>query len=136
MVMAHRYIMNFPNGMVCHTCDTPACVNPDHLYVGNQEQNMLDRSTRNRQAKGEANGGGQKLTEQDVIEIRSKWNTQRGTRQRLAEEYGVNPTMIINIVEGKRWTHLIGIEMNKEYCDASEKRIAAADGLHNSTTSG
>jgi len=50
----HRimYMLSYgeiPNGMfVCHTCDVPECVNPDHLFLGTQKQNMEDRSNKGR----------------------------------------------------------------------------------------
>lgn len=54
MVRAHRvawtlYRGAIPDGMhILHRCDTPPCVNPDHLYLGTHQQNMKDRSSRGR----------------------------------------------------------------------------------------
>lgn len=51
---AHRVSWEMRNGpipdgmVVCHTCDTPACVNPDHLFIGTQQDNMRDCSRKNR----------------------------------------------------------------------------------------
>lgn len=53
--LAHRVSLflnvgKFPTKFVLHRCDTPCCVNPEHLYEGTQLDNMRDRSTRGRMA--------------------------------------------------------------------------------------
>ena len=61
-VPAHRfsyttYRGDIPKGMlVLHTCDVPTCVNPDHLFLGTQDDNMRDKVNKGRQAKGEKQG--------------------------------------------------------------------------------
>lgn len=73
--MAHResyrrYIGPIPDGLfVCHKCDTPACINPSHLFVGTQLDNQRDRASKGR-SRGEWNGRSH-LTEEQVLEIRS-----------------------------------------------------------------
>lgn len=54
-----------PGLFVCHKCDTPACCNPAHLFVGTQKQNMQDMF-----AKGRHDGHGQKLSDEAVRHIR------------------------------------------------------------------
>lgn len=69
--LAHRFswVIHFgpiPKGMqVLHTCDTPACVRPDHLFVGTQQDNMNDMATKSR-----GNGGGKKLSMHQASRIR------------------------------------------------------------------
>ena len=61
-VIAHRlayqaFIGPIPPGLcVLHYCDTPACVNPNHLYVGTHADNVKDKVRKGRQAKGERHG--------------------------------------------------------------------------------
>jgi len=102
-ILAHRFsfVLHFgfiPPGMdVCHKCDTPACVNPDHLFLGTHAQNMADRNRKGRQAKGERVGNA-KLTDVQREEIRSRVSSGEDYRA-IAPEYGVT-TETIRYVTG------------------------------------
>ncbi len=91
-----------PEGhVVRHMCHNPACVNPAHLVVGTQAQNVQDRQDAGRQARGEANGRS-KLTAHQVCDIRKA--ALAGTSQRsLARSHGVDPTTIRDILTGRIW---------------------------------
>lgn len=94
-----------PNDQVLHTCDNPACQNPEHFFIGTQKNNMQDKASKGRQAKGVENGGA-RLTEQDVLEVR-RFYAQGGVSYRdLAKVYGVGIAQISNIVNRKRWAHI------------------------------
>jgi len=87
---------------VLHSCDNPLCCNPEHLRLGNHLDNMRDRSSRGRQARGTGIPQA-KLTEQDVREIRQI----RGMSQRaIADQYGVCQAAINGIVNGTSWRHI------------------------------
>lgn len=98
---------DYPDCCVLHTCDNPACVNPQHLYLGTQKDNARDRQVRGRNNafkngfKGEANGAS-KLTELQVKEI---LKDQR-THATIAVNYGVSRQQISDIKAGKRWAYL------------------------------
>lgn len=109
MRTAHRvsyqlYKGTIPEGLwVLHTCDNRACVNPEHLYLGDREQNVKDMLDRGRLAdtSGE-NNGRSKLTVVDVDEIRYLYG-KMFTCQELASLYGVSPQMISRIGRGEAW---------------------------------
>ena len=109
-VRAHRLAYELlrgpiPAGMViCHHCDTPACVNPDHLFIGTMADNIRDRDEKGRRVppRGEANGFA-KLREGEILEIRSRYVPYRVSLTNLAREYGVHHSTIHDIVRGVTW---------------------------------
>ena len=111
---AHRVVYRLvcgeiPPGMcVCHRCDTPACCNPDHLFLGTILDNMMDKIAKGRQgqtgARGEKNGSA-KLKEEDVRSIR-KLYADGETKMGIAARFGVDSRVVFDIVNGKKWTHV------------------------------
>lgn len=105
-ISAHRYSYQLkykiiPADMwVCHTCDNPPCVNPDHLFLGNVQDNVNDCVAKNRHARGENNFNA-KLTNQDVISIRERCNIDQ-----LAKEFDVSRRSILDIIDLKTWKHV------------------------------
>ena len=96
-----------PDGMeVCHKCDNPCCVNPDHLFVGTRQDNIDDRERkgRNNPPKGTTNAKA-KLTEEKVMQIRAK-RLQGVSFEKLAKEYGVCKKTVQDAVSGKNWAYL------------------------------
>lgn len=112
--MAHRisWEMHFdpiPVGLiVCHKCDTPKCVRPDHLFVGTVKDNAQDmvRKGRHGDTSGTKNVSA-KLTDEQVIEIRQKYASNQYTLKALSYENRVSLSLIHNIVSGKAWKHLL-----------------------------
>ena len=89
-----------PDGLwVLHRCDNPGCVNPDHLFLGTHEDNMADRSAKDRHFHGETHPMA-KLTDVDVRQIRS---TTGVTQREIAEQFGVNRSVICRIRNGSLW---------------------------------
>ena len=93
-----------PGGMnVLHHCDNPICVNPKHLFLGTQADNVHDMQAKGRKADlhGEHNGRA-RLTEQGVHKIREM--IKRGiTQVAIAKEYNVTSREINNINTGVSW---------------------------------
>jgi len=86
---------------VCHTCDNTLCVNPQHLFLGTHQDNMDDRNSKGRSARGEQNGDS-RLTEDQVRDIRS--STLRTGE--LVKKYKVSKVTILKIKQRKSWKHI------------------------------
>lgn len=109
-----------PGLFVCHHCDVPACVNPDHLFLGTALDNKRDEIRKGRQAPPEVKrhlgveNGRAKLSENDVRELRAafanlprgKRYVRRGSLAALAKRYGLVPDAVREIGAGRRWSHL------------------------------
>jgi hypothetical protein len=109
MRLAHRvawinHYGDIPDGLcVCHKCDTPACVNPSHLFLGTQGENINDSASKGRLfvPRGETNGSA-KLTEKDVLSIRADNRIQK----EIAADHGVSPSIVGHIKTRRRWGHI------------------------------
>lgn len=89
---------------VCHRCDNPRCVNPNHLFLGTHRDNMDDAVAKHRMAHG-SNHCCAKLSEQDVVEIRALRHD--GVAQRtIARMFGVTHSAIEKIDNGQNWKHV------------------------------
>jgi len=108
--IASRVIWEHLNGtipiglQVCHSCDNPNCVRPDHLYLGTNEVNQQDSKVKGRTCRGKSKPFA-KLSEDDVRTIWEKHLQGFGTRT-LSKAYGVNRKTIHDIFKGRAWTHI------------------------------
>jgi hypothetical protein len=107
-VRVHRAAYQIFNGkiphgmMVCHSCDTPGCVNPEHLFVGTALDNKTDSVSKRRHVHGTAVYWKAKLTEFEVLAIIE----DARHRAVIADSYGVTPETIDAIRKRKIWKHL------------------------------
>lgn len=107
---AHRYSWELANGPipegmgVLHKCDTPACVNPDHLFLGSHKENMRDAYAKRRHAHGDR-ATRRKLSEADVADILRNPPTtgKHGNVKEYAARYRVNPGAIHAILKRRYW---------------------------------
>lgn len=112
-VRVHRYSWTIsfgpiPNGLkVCHKCDNPICVRPEHLFLGTDADNARDKVSKGRQSclKGEANPDAV-LTDAQVISIRLQYTGAWGQQTALAKKYNVSQHTIWRVVKGKSWKHI------------------------------
>lgn len=98
---------DIPEGMfVCHRCDTPACVRPDHLFLGTREENVADMVAKGRQFLGRRKHAtpNAKVNADDVVRIRSLPAPVdvRG----VALQYGVRVVTIRRILKRATWLHV------------------------------
>lgn len=108
VVLAHRLALEKKLGrpigqgmMAMHSCDNPACVNPDHLSEGSNSDNMMDASRKGRIARGERNGGGGKLTADQARAIYESKGVVGCVI--TARQYGVSSQTVKAIRSGKIW---------------------------------
>lgn len=113
MWRAHRAAWELTNGaipdgmIVCHRCDNPPCVRPDHLFLGSEQDNVDDRVAKDRSSRQISHFGETsplaKLSAEQVDAIRYRYTAGGILQRELAEEYGVTQTTISKIVRGVRW---------------------------------
>lgn len=106
---AHRFSYEYFKGSaigfdVCHKCDTPLCVNPEHLFLGTRKDNMADAVLKGRTLKGIKHPLAV-LNEKQVKEIKILLKHKIGLRF-IASSYKVHIMTISDINRGATWTHL------------------------------
>jgi DNA-binding CsgD family transcriptional regulator len=112
VMTAHRFSWERINGKVpeglcvLHRCDNRKCVNPDHLWVGTQLENIADRDAKGRQIcpSGESNGNSI-LKEEQVIEIR-KLNSGGVSYYKIAPMFNISERTVSQICRRLTWKHL------------------------------
>jgi hypothetical protein len=123
--LAHRVAWTLHDGdhlrdlCVLHRCDNRRCVNPAHLFIGTQADNIADMVQKKRHTRGKShiwsrnlkraqgeNNGRAKLTEQDVNAIRQQYAHGNISLKQLGRNYGVSATTIKSIVTRKIWRNV------------------------------
>lgn len=105
---AHRLFYEIHNGpiedgmVICHKCDTPSCVNPDHLFLGTVQDNNNDRKKKGRYL-GAWNGRAL-VTEQEVREIRDLRGVM--SQATIAKHYGISQPTVSAICRKETWASI------------------------------
>lgn len=109
-VLAHRLAYEIWNGEipdgyeVCHKCDNPSCINPAHLFVGTQQDNIDDRERKGRNiVKVGEEQARSKLTKKIVKDARWERAYLGTSYQKLADKYGVSKNAMQNAIKGVTW---------------------------------
>jgi hypothetical protein len=110
-ISAHRFSWEIHNGKipdgleVCHSCDVPACVNPEHLWLGTHAENMRDMEDKGRTSIPGFRGvmiASSKLTEEQVRSIRK--DTRKSSA--IAKEFNITRENVWMIKKRKSWKWL------------------------------
>lgn len=112
LLLAHRasyeaFNGSIPPGLkVLHRCDTPECVNPSHLFLGTQRDNVADMHAkgRDRKSRGEAHGRA-RLKEDDIRKIRAR-RASGEILISIGADYGINASYVKKICDGDLWKHV------------------------------
>ena len=104
-----------PDGLrVCHKCDVPSCINPDHFFLGTDADNAHDRDRKGRLVPappmpGQAHANA-KLSDADVLEMRRRVSSGVATPREEAQRLGITFVAACKILRGAAWSHLPGAE--------------------------
>lgn len=113
LVSAHRASYEMHNGpvpagvVVCHRCDNPPCVNPNHLWLGTAAENNADRDAKGRQVapKGSRHGMAS-ITDETAREIRAACASGE-PQVKIAKRLSVSKYVVNSIATGRNWTHIV-----------------------------
>jgi hypothetical protein len=104
VLLKQKYRDFSSNVHVLHRCDDKGCINPEHLYIGTNKDNMNDRRERCRlpSCKGE-NNANSFITHEDVELIRHLYSETVTSHRQLATQFGISKTQITRILNNKQW---------------------------------
>lgn len=129
--MSHRLMWILEYGYlekelhILHSCDFPSCCRPEHLRKGTQVENMQDCVVKGRHRHGKIYGekvGNHKLSREQVLEIREKYNNVRRGYKAIGAAYGVSDVLIGAILRGKIWKNTDPSTPNKVKTYVTVKR--------------
>lgn len=97
-----------PNGMfVCHKCDNPICVNPDHLFLGTPSENSADMRSKGRSLVGSKNPYAV-LTDELVLQLRTEYIPRIVSVTKLARKHNLTWHTVYRAIHGERYKNIGG----------------------------
>jgi DNA-directed RNA polymerase specialized sigma subunit len=109
--VTHRFSWTIANGTipagmhVLHQCDNPACVRPDHLFLGDDEANRRDAIAKDRHSRGTRNSKA-KLNDDNVRWIHSAYTRGAFSQSQIAAMFGISQSLVCRILRRERWKHV------------------------------
>jgi len=107
--LVHRVAWELANGPIpagmclCHRCDVPLCINPAHMFIGSQQDNMADKMQKGRHVALRGHEGpGAKLSEEQARSILADARSPSV----IAAEFGIGESAVRRIKNGSTWRHL------------------------------
>lgn len=110
-IYAHRLSFELFKGALpkgahlMHSCDTPRCVNPEHLSIGTPGDNAQDMKAKGRHLNGERNLNS-KLTEAQALAIKTLLAHSQLSQRTIANLFGIQQMQVSRIKRGERWAHV------------------------------
>lgn len=92
---------------VCHTCDNPGCINPEHLFLGTAYENNQDRKRKGHYPEGHLHQNS-KLSDKDVLQIRNLYSQGSVSKSELGRKYGVSDRVIYLVVNYEAYKNVKG----------------------------
>ena len=132
-IHAHVYSWELHHGkiprgkIVCHRCDNPPCVNPEHLFLGSSKDNSRDMA-----AKGRCNPRRgtfhpcNKLSETDVLAIRREYAIGE-PMESLSKKFKVTLSVVWHILHKKSWKHLAGPDFQARPRQFKKRKLSVED---------
>lgn len=118
----HKGVDLEPRQKVCHDCDNPKCVNPNHLFLGTQKDNMQDAASKGRLGKADVTGTKNPAAIFSDNQVRAILRDTRKLRE-IAAEYECAISTISMIRNGKNWPHLFSEWQSHEATKRTEARL-------------
>lgn len=112
-ILAHRaayivHIGKIPDGLfVLHKCDVPSCINPQHLFLGTQKDNIHDMISKGRGRLGYNSEWYSKFCADDIRRFRAMYASGKYTINGLAKKVGITSGGMWKIIRRKTWKELI-----------------------------
>jgi hypothetical protein len=140
MRKAHRVSWEIAKGKpppegsdLLHACDTPPCINPDHVSPGSNQDNVDDKIAKGRQIHGEQMGSA-KLTADQVAKMRAMRAAGRPVEE-IGAAFGISGAHAARVCLGRTWKHLGAMVAPKRPGRLTEQQVAAIRAQHASGAS-